>query len=224
MGFVAASGALLTSWLFHIKPTIVDAILASTIVGSATMALIYYLDFSTLVLSDGRHVSELISFADYVDLVMTKAHMRIGRSGADTGEVGDAGYLFAILRLGGFVLGSFCAFAVLYNLPSCEKCQAYLKKIFSRSTKDLTAKEAAVLHENFKTGDLPIIRQVLEWQPPERKLPKDDVKARLTFRLLSCPKCAERRLIASVQVAKNGEWKDAKGLAVTRMLEADVKI
>ena len=77
VGMLGASGALLAARYFNILPTILDAVFMVA-VAAATMLLIYYLDYATFVLDDGRKASDLIDFASYIDLVLTKAHMRLG--------------------------------------------------------------------------------------------------------------------------------------------------
>ena len=86
VGMLGASGAILAARYFRIVPKILDAAFM-VIIAAATMILIYYLDYATLVLDDGRRASDLIDFGSYVDLVLTKSHMRVGRAGQiDTGN------------------------------------------------------------------------------------------------------------------------------------------
>src|ERR1700730_1534487 len=94
VGILGASGAILAARYFHIQPTIIDAMLM-VLVAAVTMSLIYYLDYATFVLDDGRKASDLVDFTSYVDLILTKAHMRVGRGNVDTGEVGQMGYALA---------------------------------------------------------------------------------------------------------------------------------
>src|SRR3981081_3553710 len=63
VGMLGASGAILAARYFQIKITIIDAILM-VVVAAATMVLIYYLDYATLVLDDGRKASDLVDFAN----------------------------------------------------------------------------------------------------------------------------------------------------------------
>jgi hypothetical protein len=75
VGMLGASGAILAARYLQIKPTIIDAILM-VVVSAATMIFIYYLDYVTLILDDGRKASDLVDFAKYVDLVLTNVNRR----------------------------------------------------------------------------------------------------------------------------------------------------
>ena len=52
VGMLGASGAILAARYFDIVPTILDAVFM-VVIAAATMLLIYYLDYATLVLADG---------------------------------------------------------------------------------------------------------------------------------------------------------------------------
>jgi hypothetical protein len=81
VGALGASGAFLAARYFNVQPTIVDAMFM-VVVGAATMVLIYYLDYATFVLDDGRKASDLVDFRTFVDLVLTTSHMRVGKGSA----------------------------------------------------------------------------------------------------------------------------------------------
>ena len=53
VGMLGASGAILAARYFNIVPTVLDAVFM-VVIAAATMLLIYYLDYETLVLADGR--------------------------------------------------------------------------------------------------------------------------------------------------------------------------
>jgi hypothetical protein len=84
-------------------PTWLDAV-AMVVCAAVAMWLIYYLDYATMVLDDGRRVSSLVSFDKFFEIVTTKAHMRVGRAATDTGAVGDFGYVLAGVEFLGFLL------------------------------------------------------------------------------------------------------------------------
>jgi hypothetical protein len=107
-----------------------------------------------LVLDDGRKASELVDFANYVDLALTKAHMRVGRGGIDTGEVGQMGYALAGVEFVGFLIGGAATFLFIKGLPRCAGCGSYLRKLKTKKTKELTFNEADKIVELFRTGDL----------------------------------------------------------------------
>src|SRR3954468_1719887 len=67
VGMLGTSGAMLAARYFHIHPNLLD-MLFMVLLAAATMLLIYYLDYATLVLDDGRQASALIGFIDYVEV------------------------------------------------------------------------------------------------------------------------------------------------------------
>jgi hypothetical protein len=217
VGMLGAGGAILAARYFQIKPTIIDAILM-VVVAAATMILIYYLDYATLVLDDGRKASDLVDFANYVDLVLTKSHMRVGRGGHDTGEVGQMGYALAGVEFVGFLIGGAATFLFIKGLPLCADCGSYLRKLKTKKTKELTFNEADKIIELFRTGDLSTVQGVMAWVPPERTLDRKGQKALITFDLLGCPKCRTEAISVSVNAFNGKEWNDVPGLKTRRDL------
>jgi hypothetical protein len=217
IGMLGASGAILAARYFQVQPTITDAILMVA-VAAATMLLIYYLDYATLVLDDGRKASDLVDFASYVDLILTKAHMRVGRGGIDTGEVGQMGYALAGIEFVGFLIGGAATFFFIKGLPRCADCGSYLRKLKTRKTKELTFDEANKIIELFNTGDLSTVQGVMAWAPPERILDRKGQKALIAFNLLGCPKCRTEAISVSVTAFNGKEWNDVPALKSRRDL------
>jgi hypothetical protein len=217
MGILAASGAIIAARTFHIVPTVADAVLM-VVIAAATMVLIYYGDYATLTLKDGRKVSDLIGFVDYVDLILTRTHMRISTGHLDTGEVGAFGYALGAIEFIGFLLGGAATFGIIKGLPRCVECGSYLRKLMSRKTKELTYDEADKVIGAFRSGDLNAVRQAMTWAPPERKLDRKEQKAVITFSLLGCPKCATEAVTASVNAFNGKEWNVVTSLASRREL------
>src|SRR4051812_3205428 len=137
VGLVAASGGILAARIFHAVPTWLDAV-AMVVCAAVAMWLIYYLDYATMVLDDGRRVSSLVSFDKFFEIVTTKAHMRVGRAATDTGAVGDFGYVLAGVEFLGFLLGGIGAFFILQAMKRCGDCGAYLRKMKLKKTPELT--------------------------------------------------------------------------------------
>jgi hypothetical protein len=218
VGMLGASGAILAARYFQIKPTIIDAVLM-VFVAAATMILIYYLDYATLVLDDGRKASDLINFDKYVDLILTKSHMRVGRgAGVETGEVGEMGYALAVIEFVGFLVGGAATFLFIKGLPLCADCGSYLRKLKTKKTKELTFDEADKIIDLFKRGDLSTVQGVMAWAPAERTLDRKGQKALITFDLLGCPKCATEAITASVNAFNGKEWNDVPRLKTRRDL------
>ncbi|MGH7174900.1 MAG: hypothetical protein ACREGR_00890 [Minisyncoccia bacterium] len=217
VGMLGASGAILAARYFNIMPTILDAMLM-VVIAAATMLLIYYLDYATLVLDDGRRAGDLIDFASYVDLVLTKSHMRLGRAGQiDTGQVGQLGYALAAIEFAGFLVGGAAAFFLIKGMARCGVCGSYLRKLKTKRTKELTFDETEKVIDLFNRGDLETIQGLLAWAPRDRKL-SDPQKALITFDLLGCSKCKTEAITAKVQVFSGREWKDVPALGARRDL------
>jgi len=217
LGMLGASGAILAARYFHIQPTVFDAMLM-VVVAAATMGLVYYLDYATFVLDDGRRASDLVDFTGYVDLILTKSHMRVGRGGVDTGEVGEMGYALAGLEFVGFVIGGAATFFLIKGLWRCADCGSYLRKLKTKSTKELTFEQAGKIIELFQAGDLDTVQQLLAGAPPDRTFGRKEQKALIAFKLHGCPKCKCEVVSATVTAFNGREWKDVPDLTTRRDL------
>jgi hypothetical protein len=193
------------------------------VVAAATMFLIYYLDYATLVLDDGRKASDLVDFANYVDLALTNAHMRIGRGARDAGEVGEMGYALAI-EFVGFLVGGAGTFLFIKGLPRCIDCGSYLRKLKTKQTKELTFDEASKLIEHFKIGDLSKVQAVMAWEPPQRVLDRKGQRAIIVFNLFGCPKCRVEAISASVSAFNGREWNEVPTLETRRGLSGGLSL
>jgi hypothetical protein len=219
VGMVGASGAILAARYFNIRPTILDAMFM-VVIAAATMILIYYLDYATLVLDDGRRATDLVNFGTYVDLSLTKAHMRVSRRAIDTGEVGEMGYALAGIEFVGFLIGGAATFFFIQGLWRCRDCGSYLRKLKSKNTKELTFDETTKVMELFKAGDIETVESLLAWAPAERTLDRRGQKALVSFNLFGCPKCKTEVISAGVTAFNGKEWKDVPALMTRRDLSS----
>ena len=218
LGMLGASGAILGARYVQVQPTIIDAVLM-VFVAAATMLLVYYLDYATLVLDDGRKVSDLIDFDKYVDLILTKSHMRVGRgAGVQTGEVGDMGYAIAAIEFVGFLVGGAATFLLIKDLPRCGDCGSYLRKLKTKKTKEVTFDEAGKLIDCFNRGDLSMVQQVIVWSPEDRTLDRNIQRVIITYNLLGCPKCKTEVITVSVNAFNGKEWNEVPALSSRRNL------
>jgi hypothetical protein len=212
VGMLAASGGILAARVFDAAPNWIDAILM-VVCAAVTMWLIYYLDYATLILDDGRKVADFVGFRDFVDLSLTKAHMRFGKGARDFGEVGQAGYWLAVVEFVGFLFGGGAAFALVRGMARCTSCGTYLRKIKSKQTRDVTLSETRVLLRYFMEGDIKAVTQLLELKlPANRTLKKDDKHVIMTYDLLGCPKCKAETLVAKVSVFNGKQWNEVHAL------------
>ena len=218
VGFASASGGILAARVFHIIPNWIDA-LAMICFAAFSMWLIYYLDYSTLVLDDGRKVSAIIPFGDYVDFTLTKSHMRMGRGAQDVGEVGQFGYWLAGSEFIAFLIGGLASFLIVKGMDRCEACHTYLRKVKTKSSGEIKLDEAGNILDNFKVGDALTIKEILAWKPENAtKFEKNEKRARLKYTLLACPKRGSEQIVASVDLYNGKEWNEASQLKTQRQL------
>lgn len=105
VGLASASGYYFGSLLFHKKPDL-TLLLQMVLIAAFTQILIYYMEYSTLVLEDGTNATDVVTFFQYLDLSFTKAHYSFGRAAQhDMGEAGNFGYWMAIFQFFGFMFG-----------------------------------------------------------------------------------------------------------------------
>ena len=70
LGCLAQAEQFYRQDIFNIHPNLSDMVLM-VLVAAVTMVFIYYLDYATFVLQDGRRASAFIGFFDFVDTVFT---------------------------------------------------------------------------------------------------------------------------------------------------------
>jgi hypothetical protein len=216
-GMLGTSGAILAARYLNIHPNLFD-LLPMVLLAVATMLSIYYLDYLTLVLDDGARVSTLIGFYDYVDLVLTKGHIRVGRAGQqDFGEAGHIGYWLAVAQFVGFLVGGAATFGLIRALERCSDCGFYLRKLKSKTTRPLTFDETEQLLHFFKESDLVTLKEVISWAPQQRKL--DPPNATIIYSLYRCPKCKSETIIAMAKVYSGKDWQDIPSLSARRVVD-----
>lgn len=212
IGACGASGGLLACRYFNVKPSVIDAVLLMA-VGALTMWLIYFLGYATIVLDDGRKVSDIISFEEYFDFVVTKAHMRIGRTMSDTGEVGSFGYVTLLIRFVGVLIGGFAVFGMLKSYPMCGKCNVYFKKIATKVSKPMTTEQAQEIYSHMKAGTEESYKHAIA-SLPSTPTATEPGAATVTFTLLRCPKCKDELITEEFQIMnKSKNWVAVKDLS-----------
>jgi hypothetical protein len=222
VGAAGASGAVLACRYFNFKPAALDFI-AMVGMAAATMVLIYYLGYSTLVLDGGQRASDVVSFAQYFDVVVTKAHMRLGRGMTDTGEVGQFGYVLAAIQFAGFLVGGAAVFFWLRGMPMCEECSLYFKKIARKTVGPMSLPEAEAALKALRSGDLDTYKSGLTATSSEAT-PKKERKAKLSVTLLNCPGCNKERVTETIEVNNGKEWKEVKNLGRSANVPAGVSL
>ncbi len=211
-GIAAASGYYFGSLYFHTRPNLL-LLLQMIIVAGLTQLLIYYIQYATLILEDGRSLSDLIPFVQYLDIALTKVHYRVGRAGhIDTGEVGQFGYLLAVIQFVGFLVGGLGAFGILLSHPACAHCQKYLRvlaksdKLFD-SVDDLASYHDTLFH-------LPVdSHQFAEMARAEHKVRVENGTWKQNLKLSGCPECKAQTIVSEVSVWNGADWKSVDEFA-----------
>jgi hypothetical protein len=128
-GFVASSGYYFGARLFNIRPAR-DLLLGVVVISVGTFFFIYWLEYMFLTV-DGKAISDVISYSDYLTFSITHTSLNFGYRGhfIDTPvNIGaGGGYLYAAIQIIGFALGGVCIYLYLASLPFCKECSLYLK-------------------------------------------------------------------------------------------------
>ncbi len=210
-GFAAASGYYFGSLYFHTRPNAL-LFLQMVLIAGLTFFLIYYLEYSTLVLDDGRRASDYVSFSRYFNLAITTAHYRFGRGARDVGEIGEAGYWFAVIQFVGFLLGGIAIFLTLMNHPVCESCKKYFRKLATAHKSFSNPAEMAEYHDSLFA--LPIgSLEFAAAASAKREAKTEKGAAALTMALYGCPDCKRQQISADVDIYNGRDWKRVDKLA-----------
>ena len=210
-GFLAASGYYLAAKALHQRPT--SILLAQMVlIAAVTQALIYWLEYRTTVI-DGVNISTVIPFFDYLDVVLTKTHMKMGRAAQiDTGEVGSFGYWLAVFQFVGFLLGAGFVYLTLKDQPTCEPCNKYLRTLVTKkdSFADTESLASYYDHEFVHPVDSPEFAAHVGVEHTAGKAERGTFN--METKVLGCPSCGGQAIAEKVQVFNGREWKDVQEL------------
>jgi hypothetical protein len=210
-GFGAASGYYLAAKLLHQRPS--KFLLVQMIVVAAfTQALIYWLEYRTLVI-DGIVVSNVIGFAQYLDISFTHSEMRFGRAlQFNGGEVGSFGYWLAVIEFIGFLVGGAFVYMALAAQPTCLECQKYLRPSLKKKDSFSDVEELAPYYDNVYTYpvDSTEFAAHVGREFSAGKAQKGTIN--LTTTVYECPKCFTQSVLEHVQVFNGRDWKDVNEL------------
>jgi hypothetical protein len=205
-GFGAASGYYFGSLYFHRRPN--WGLLAQMVItAGATQLLIYYLQYSTLVLDNGTKASASVDFVDYLDYSLTKSHYRLGRGRADTGEVGQFGYWLAGIQFLGFLCGGVAIYFTLLNKPFCNNCRKYYRPLAKRTKYFKNQEELLTYSEALAASSLGSVE--FDAIFGGQQVPQSTGKGALSLvsELLSCLTCGQQIVQEDYQVNNGKEWK-----------------
>jgi hypothetical protein len=205
-GFAAASGYYFGSLYFHKRPSI-GLLVQMVVIAGFTQFLIYYMEYATLVLEDGKRVADYLGFSEYLNISLTKSHYRFGRMQADTGEAGDFGYLMAILQFVGFLIGGICVYGYLLSKPVCPTCALFFRSLSKKAKTFLSIDDAGPYYDGlFATPvDGPEFAEKIR---ANAKVKAQKGSVLVTTTLHGCPSCKSQMIEDKVQIFNGREWKD----------------
>jgi hypothetical protein len=218
LGCVAASGYYFASTWLNSRPS--KALLIQMVaVAGATQLLIYYLAFVTTHLIDGRPVSAVLTFGQYLDAILTTGHIQLALAYVpvrpESGEVGRLGYVLALIQFVGFLLGGAVVWGKLSKLPFCPSCHTYRKKLGTYTRHFFNRPSATNYYERAfaslasKDAFLATLADGAE-DEVGRKYPS----FRIQLRLFACPKCKNQELDSTVyEVDDKQAWRARPQLA-----------
>lgn len=210
-GFAAASGYYFGSLYFHKRATTI-LLIQMVVIAGLTQLLIYWLGYATMVLDDGRKVADFLPFGQYMDLMLTKAHYRIGRGQTDTGEVGSLGYWIAGAQFVGFLVGGLAVFCYLTSKPVCAACNLYLRPMAKKQKVFADADAAGGYYDRLFTlaVDGPEFAALIRSEAKVDKVAQGALQVETS--LLGCPVCKAQMVEEKVQGYNGTEWKSLNNL------------
>lgn len=226
-GFAGASGYYAGSWLFDRRPTrqlLVNVVLASI----ATFLLIHYLSYVTLEV-EGTPVSDFVSFWQYLDIAIRSTSMGFSVRTVEvgsTGELGDLGYLVALLQILGFAAGGFAVYAYLESQAYCEACSRYLtrKGRLMRYTADAEGLQASVAQIFDLVGAGSVVTAIETHKNFGSATHGKNDHLRSMFEVRHCKKCHQHWVKFSVEKQSGNDWKEISELSVSGFTQEVVSL
>lgn len=124
-GLFAAGGYYLGSIILNVRPgrTILFNMVFISITAYFTL---HYLTYRLLDV-DGSALSNFLSFTEYMKTSFTNMSMSFGRADNATTELGQFGYLVALIQIAGFAGGAIASHFILSGKTFCQRCDRYYK-------------------------------------------------------------------------------------------------
>jgi hypothetical protein len=179
-GMAAASGYYIAARITQTQPTR-KVYWNMLLVGASTWALAKWLPYVTLRFEDGRAVSELVSFWEFINHSATSTKLTIG--GSPTRALGSMGYVREVVQLLGFALGGRLMFGNLREVETCRHCRRYaraetLLKAVSAERFEAVLRGAGI--------DAPSYSEALQ------AAARPGAEVRITLVALRCPQCSRQ--------------------------------
>ncbi len=210
-GMAASSGYYYGATLLHARPSVV-LFIQMLMVAAFTQGLIYYLEYITWVLPDRTVVSDVITFAEYLDLSLTSATYSMGSSGSPGAELGQLGYWVAGLQLVGFMGGGALIFIFLKGRLMCEACDKYYWSVGSVTKQFDNQESFAKFYDSIYEAipNATSFSMLLGLQSSSGKTKQGSINHEIS--LLRCPECGNQVVVESVKVHNGSDWAEVPEL------------
>lgn len=193
VGLLAGSGYAVTSKLFNVKVR-PEFFLILFLVAVITYFLSHYVTYR-FVLWQNQLTTENLTFVEYVKTSAENSTIKSTRHGQAETQLGTWGYLFLVLELIGFTIGSLVPTLLLGTKPYCENCQLYMDKVetvYHRSDREKPELKAA----KGKQAKLAVLNQAVQeamlrftsWWERDQSLPWQLLEPRLDAFEITVPK------------------------------------
>lgn len=210
-GFAASSGYYFAAKHFHNKPS--KILLAQmALVAAMTQILIYWLEYQSLVI-DGIKAASFVSFSEYLDVMLTSTHLRMGRGAhIDTGEVGTFGYWLAFFQFLGFLIGGITVYIKLASDPTCSACDQYLRQTLSKTDTFEGPDQFSAYYDGVYAHpvDSHEFSNHVGQKHKAEGIERGALKVATT--VFECPSCFGQSVKEEVQVFNGQDWKDVTDL------------
>ncbi len=227
-GIISASGFYFSAYLLHQMPNrylFIMMFLASLL----TPVLIYYIDYSNLILDNGTHADQVTSFFNFVNLSITNANYSFGRYGIgpSSGPVGTFGYWISADQLIGFLFGGVSIYIFLTKIPRCANCRMYMKNFGSKSKFFEGDESFSVYYENifkipvYSNEFLDAINMEIGHNLKDK--PKKG-NVLLLENLVTCESCGNQHIENKVSVRGDKEWHEVNKLNRNVGIPYDVQL
>jgi hypothetical protein len=222
-GLAAASGYYYGCLYYHVRPNRL-LFAQMVVIAASTQLLIYYIQYDTFILNDGRRISEFMSFKRFVDVSLTSAHYKVGHAmQTDTGEVGSLGYGFAGLQFLGFMIGGALIYGALLGQPMCSKCQKYFRLLGTNVKTFDGSAELSQYHDQLFVHrvDSPQFAEIAS--AIHKSKPKKG-SCKLELQLRGCPECKSQLLTKDIGVLNKNGWQSIDKLKQSFQLSPGINL
>lgn len=223
-GMCAAAGYYLGAIVLNVRPS--RTILFNMVFISITAYFtLHYLTYE-LIEVDGESLSSLIAFPDYMKFILTNMSMTLGRGSSSATELGNAGYIFALLQVIGFASGGIACYFILKGKIFCDLCDRYYKnqwletRYFSEETSEQMLEGIKSIAAKFDIAEIDSARELHNQNGEEKHSRKCHLRTQL--KLEQCPSC-ERKLLELETASLNGDnWDVINDLTFADVFEGTV--